>query len=235
MQAKSDSARWAGVNATVTREFITKTVKEIFDLHTEPNSIYRVLGDGHTELASLQKQIKKAVNEDASSLGVRVEDIGDGRVRCYFVHVRGDTDERTQEQLDAKQELEGRINGILDHAAEIDASVARALGKSHGNDGFNAGHSRYESLNDAEVERALELARKRYKMSDAELRELNRLLQFNSRETEGEFATEVYQGLGGPEKTLEFYAAMSIDGTGGDATQTRLDEVRDLQQVMGYT
>ncbi|WP_439940609.1 hypothetical protein [Streptomyces sp. BBFR115] len=235
LQAKSDAAQWAGVNATVTREFIAKTAKEIADLHTEANSVYQVLDDGHTELVSLQKQITNAVHKDASNLGVRVEDIGGGKVRCFFQHIRGDSDERTQEQLDARQELENRINDILSHAAEIDDSVARALAKSHGNDAHNAGHSAYESLNDAEAERAVELARKGDEMSDAELRELNRLLRFNSREKDGEFATQFYQGLGGPEKTLQFYAEMSVDGTGADATKTRLDEVRDLQKVMGYT
>ncbi|MFF7977138.1 hypothetical protein [Streptomyces sp. NPDC007905] len=235
MQAKSDSARWAGVNATVTREFVTKTAKEISDLHTEANSIYQVLDDGHTELLSLQKQMKTAVQDDAPKQGIRVEDIGDGKVRCFFPHVRGDSDERTQEQLDGKQALEDRINQILAHAAEIDASVARALAQSHGNDRHNAGHSKYESLNDAEVERAVELAHKGKKMSDAELRELNELLCFNSIEQDGEFATEFYQGLGGPEKTLQFYAEMSIDGTDADATKTRLNEVRDLQKAMGYT
>ncbi|MEU3982294.1 DUF6571 family protein [Streptomyces sp. NPDC026672] len=235
MQSKSDTARWAGVNATVTREFITRTTKEISDLHAEADSIYQVLDDGHTELASLQKQIKQAVNVDAGTLGVRVEDIGDGKVRCFFPHVRGDTDERTQEQLDSRQELEGRINRLLAHAAEIDSSVARALAKSHGGDAHNAGHSRYESLNDAEVERALEIARKGDKMSDAELRELDGLLRFNSGEKDGEFATEFYQGLGGPEKALQFYAEMSIDGTDAQATKTRLDAVQDLQKVMGYT
>ncbi|MEU2227286.1 DUF6571 family protein [Streptomyces sp. NPDC018347] len=235
LQAKSDSARWAGVNATVTREFVTKTAKEISDLHTEANSIYQVLEDGHTELESLQKQMKTAVHDDAAELGIRVEDIGGGKVRCFFPHVRGDTDERTQDQLDKRRELEDRINAILAHAAEIDASVARALAKSHGSDPYNAGHSTYESLNDAEAERATELARKGDKMSDAELRELNELLRFNSREKDGEFATEFYQGLGGPEKTLQFYAAMSIDGTGGDASKTRLDAVQDLQKYMGYT
>ncbi|WEO94938.1 DUF6571 family protein [Streptomyces sp. FXJ1.172] len=235
MQAKSDSAKWAGVNAAVTREFIAKTAKEISDLHTEANSIYQVLEDGHTELEALQRQIRTTVQVDAPNLGVRVEDIGDGKVRCFFPHVRGDSDERTQEQLDQRQALESRINGILAHAAEIDGSVARALTKSHGNDPYNAGHSTYESLNDAEVERALELARKGDKMSDAELRELNQLLRFNSRERDGEFATEFYEGLGGPDKALQFYAKMSIDGTDADATKTRLDEVRDLQKVMGYT
>ncbi|MFD7408348.1 hypothetical protein ACFV7R_38140 [Streptomyces sp. NPDC059866] len=235
MQAKSDTAQWAGVNATVTREFIAKTAKEISDLHTEANSIYQVLDDGHTELVALQKQVKQAVEGDAANLGVRVEDLGDGNVRCFFPHIRGDTDERTQEQLNAKQELENRIKRILSHAAEIDSTVARALAKSHGNDAHNVGHSKYESLNDAEVERALELARKGDEMSDAELRELNRLLQFNSSEKDGEFATEFYQGLGGPEKALEFYAAMSIDGTDSEATKTRLNAVQDLQKVMGYT
>jgi hypothetical protein len=235
MQAKSDKARWAGVNATVTREFIAKTTKEVSDLHTEANSVYQVLDDGHRELVSLQKQLHTAVNHDANGLGVRVEDIGGGKVRCFFPHVRGDTDERTQEQLDSRQQLESRINDILSRADELDTSVARALAKSHGNDAHNAGYSKYESLNDAEVERALELARRGDKMSDAELTELNRLLRFNSREKNGEFATEFYQGLGGPEKALQFYAGMSIDGTDADATKTRLNEVRDLQKVMGYT
>lgn len=234
MQAKSDAARWAGVNATVTREFVAKTAKEIADLHTEANSIYQVLDDAHTELAALQKQIRTAVQADAPGLGIRVEDIGDGKVRCFFPHVRGDTDERTQEQLDARQELEGRINGLLAHAAEIDASVARALRKSHGSDPRNAGHSAYESLNDAQAERALELAHKGDKMTDQELAELNRLIRFNGREKDGEFATEFYQGLGGPEKTLQFYAEMSIDGTDAHASKVRLDGVRDLQKNMGF-
>ena len=234
MQAKSDSAQWAGVNATVTRDFIAKTAKEVSDLHAEANSIYQVLADGHPELVSLQKQVKDAAGKDASALGVRVNDIGDGKVVCIFPHIRGDTDERTQEQLDAKRELENRINGILSHAAEIDASVARALGKSHGGDAHNAGHSTYESLNDAQAERALELARKGDKMSDAELQEFNRLMRFNGREKDGEFATEFYQGLGGPEKTLEFYAEMSVDGTNPDASKVRLNAMKDLQQNMGF-
>ncbi|WP_329552641.1 DUF6571 family protein [Streptomyces sp. NBC_00696] len=234
MQAKSDSAQWAGVNATVTREFIAKTAKEVSDLHAEANSIYQVLADGHPELVSLQKQVKDAAGKDASALGVRVNDIGDGKVVCIFPHIRGDTDERTQEQLDAKRELENRINRILSHAAEIDASVARALRMSHGDDAHNAGHSTYESLNDAQAERALELARKGDKMSDAELQEFNRLMRFNGREKDGEFATEFYKGLGGPEKTLEFYAEMSIDGTDPDASKVRLNAMKDLQQNMGF-
>ncbi|MFF7332967.1 hypothetical protein [Streptomyces sp. NPDC008150] len=84
------------------------------------------------------------------------------------------------------------------------------------------------------MERALELARKGDKMTDAELKELNTLLRYNSGEKDGEFSTEFYQGLGGPEKALQFYAGMSEQGTSPGTAKTRLDEVRDLQKYMGY-
>ncbi len=71
-------------------------------------------------------------------------------------------------------------------------------------------------------------------MSDRELAELNRLLRHNGRERDGEFATEFFEGLGGPRQTLEFYAALSSDGTGQDASKTRLAAVQDLQKYMGH-
>jgi hypothetical protein len=233
MKAKADKARWAGENATVTRSFVDKTAKEFKDLHAEADSICHVLEDAHTELVKIQTSVKKAVEVDAVGLGMTVQDIGGGKVRCFFTHVRGDTDQHTQDQLDAKQELESRINRHLSHAAEIDASAARALGKSTGNDAHNAGHATYASLNDAQAERALELAKKGPSMSDKELAEFNQLIKWNGSEKDGDFATQFYEGLGGPEKTLEFYAAMSIDGTDADATKTRLAAVAELQRNMG--
>ncbi|MEU3087526.1 DUF6571 family protein [Streptomyces massasporeus] len=231
MKAKSEKARWAGANATVTRGFVTKTTKEISDLHTEANSIYQVLSDAHTEFAALQKQIKTAVQADAPTLGVRVEDIGDGKVRCYFKHIRGDTDERTQDQLDAKQELEGRINRLIAHATEIDASVARALRKSHGSDPYNAGHSSYKSLDDAQSERAAELAKLGPKMTDKQFTELNSIMRWNAKDAD--FSTAFYKSLGGPEETLDFYGRMALEGTQGDENRERLALTRQLQRNMG--
>lgn len=230
LKAKSDTARWAGVNASVTREFVTKTAKEIDDLHTEANSIYQVLDDAHTELLSLQKQIRTAIQVDAQNLGVRVDDIGGGQVRCFFVHIRGDTDERTQEQLDAKQELENRINRLLAHASEIDASVARALRKSHGNDPHNAGHSSYESLDEAQAERAAELAKRGPEMTDKQFTELNSIMKYNAKDAD--FSTTFYKSLGGPKDALEFYGRMALDGTAG-SDKARLDLTKQFQHNMG--
>ncbi|MCX5171223.1 hypothetical protein OG616_24810 [Streptomyces antibioticus] len=230
MRAKSDAARWAGANASVTREFVTKTTKEISDLHSEASTIHSLLSDGHTELVALQKKIRAAVQQEAPGLGVRVEDIGGGKVRCYFAHVRGDTDERTQEERDSKQELEDRINRLVAHASEIDSSLARALAKSHGGDKHNAGHRSYESLDDAQAERAAELAKLGPEMSDKQYMELNSIMKFNARDAD--FSTDFYKSLGGPKEALEFYGRMSLDGTMGD-NKERLALTRQLQRNMG--
>ena len=231
MKAKSDKARWAGVNATVTRDFVNKTTKEIADLHTEANSIYQVLEDAHTELASLQKQIK-AAHQEVRNRGIRVDDYGDGTVRCVYPHDRTTGDAHTQEEIEARQELEGRISRILSHAWEIDASVARALRKSHGGDPNNAGHSSYTSLDDAQAERAAELAKLGPKMSDKQYMELNSIMRFNSKDAD--FSTDFYKSLGGPKQALEFYGHMSLDGTQGD-NKARLALTRQLQRNMGIT
>lgn len=229
MKAKSDKARWAGVNATVTRGFVTKTAKEIADLHTEADSIYRVLDDAHRELNSLQKQIKVAHGE-VLKRGIRVDDYDDGTVRCVYPHIRGDTDVQTQEENEARVELEARISRILSHASEIDASVARALRKSHGNDPHNAGHSSYTSLDKAQVERAAELAKLGPKMTDKQFTELNSIMKWNAKDAD--FSTAFYKSLGGPEKSLEFYGRISLDGTEGDDKE-RLALTRQLQRNMG--
>ncbi|MFE4535132.1 hypothetical protein ACFRKB_08610 [Streptomyces scopuliridis] len=228
--AKSDSARWAGVNATVTREFVGKTVKEFTDAHAQAESIWKLLDDAHSELLKIQKSMKTAVEVDAPAMGVRIEDIGGGAVRWFFPHVRGDTDERTQEQRDAAQALADRIAGLIAHATEIDSSVTRALGKAHGGDVHNFGHSNYTSLDDAQVERQLELAALGPKMTDAQLAEFNSHMKYNAKDPD--FTTAFYQGLGGPEATLEFYGRMSIDGTGGD-DKARLALTQELQRTMG--
>ncbi|MFH9861716.1 hypothetical protein [Streptomyces sp. NPDC017202] len=229
MLAKSDAARWAGVNATVTRGFVAETAKEVADLHAEASSIHRVLDDAHTELVSLQKQIR-AAQADVQKWGISVQDYGDGTLHCVYPHVRGDTDVHTKEENEARDELEGRINRILAHASEVDASVTRALNKSHGNDDHNAGHSSYESLDDAQAERASELAKLGPKMTDKQYMELNSIMRFNARDSD--FSTDFYKSLGGPKDALEFYGRMSLDGTAGDDKE-RLALTRQLQKNMG--
>ncbi|MER5844317.1 DUF6571 family protein [Streptomyces prasinus] len=234
LKKKSDRARWEGVNAGVTREFVNKTAKEFADLHTEATSVFQVLDDAHRELQALQKSVRTLTNE-AKDKGYTVQDNHDGTV-SVGVQPASDPDAKDGKD-DTKQDRQHYADAITKKVAradDINASAELALRRAHGNDPYNAGHAKYGSLNDAQVERALELAKRREDMTDRELAELNRLLRHNGREKDGEFATEFFEGLGGPRQTLEFYAAMSIDGTGEDASKTRLAGVQDLQRYMGH-
>ncbi|WP_328659560.1 DUF6571 family protein [Streptomyces sp. NBC_00334] len=231
LKRKSDHARWEGVNAGVTRDFVNATADEFTDLHVEANAVYKVLEDAHQELEALQASVR-TLTAEAEDRGYVVHDNGDGTASVHIPVAPGlPRDDKDREE---RQRYASAITGKIAHANDIDASTKLALARSHGNDPYNAGHASYDSLNDAQVERALELAMKREGMTDRELAELNRLLRHNGRERDGEFATEFFEGLGGPRQTLEFYGALSIDGTSEDAYKTRLAGVQDLQRYMGH-
>ncbi|WUG01614.1 hypothetical protein OG803_19710 [Streptomyces sp. NBC_00467] len=230
LMTKANSARWAGENATVTRAFVRKTAKQFEDAYAEAKSIWTLLDDAHVELSKLQKNMKVAIDIDAPRLGVKIEDIGGGAVRWVFPHVRGDSDERTQEQLDAAQALADRITGLVAHAMEIDASMNRALGRTNKNSPHDFSSNNYASLDEAETARALELAKLGPKMSDKHFTELNSIMKYNAKDPD--FANAFYKGLGGPRQALEFFGRMSIDSARGEKEE-RLGLTKELQRNMG--
>lgn len=229
LEAKSESARWAGANATVTRGFVKKTVKECADLHTEADSVYQILDDAHTELVSLQRGLK-TLADNAQAKRYLITDKGDTTV--YVSEYVGPGEPSKDDAKEEMRDFADRISAKVGRANDVDQSVKSALARAHGGDRYNAGHADYGSLDEAQAARALELARKGKHMTDAELKEFNRLMKYNGSEKGGEFATDFYQGLGGPKKTLEFYGTMSLDGTAGD-DKSRLALTRDLQRSMG--
>jgi hypothetical protein len=154
---KSQGARWAGLNADVTREFVGKTAKEFADLHKEASSIWSVLDDAHSQLTEIQSSVRSTVAQ-AQEAGLRLSDNDDGTVRFFHPHTPGDNGARTQAELDTQQEYANRVNRKLARAAEIDGIVKSALAKSHGKDAYDAGHSSYHSLAEVQADRATEIA-----------------------------------------------------------------------------
>jgi hypothetical protein len=230
MQKKARAAQWEGVNSDVTRPFIDKTAKEIGDLHSEGDSIYQVLDDAHRELLQLQRSVRQLVT-DAKNNGFIVRD--NGNCTVTVIEYLGAGEPSKEGATEKAQHYADQISTKVGHADEIDQSVKLALTRAHGDDPNNAGYKKYGSLNDAQAERAAELAKKGDKMSDTELAEFNRIMKYNGREPDGEFSTKFFQKLGGPEKTLDFYAQMATDGTESDAGKTRLNEVKELQVNLG--
>ncbi|MGW2746813.1 hypothetical protein [Streptomyces sp. NPDC001450] len=178
---KSEGARWKGINADVTREFVRKTAKEFADLQAEAESIAAVLADAHAELTTYQKQAKSLT--DAARKGnpahvppdpaLFVTDGPGGTVRVMEAMCTPDgPNQRTKEYI---QWYADTLTGIVQHAAEVDAAAVRALRKSHGNDPHNAGHAKYTSLDGVQLPRAEELAALGGKADTKQRAELKRL------------------------------------------------------------
>ncbi|MCK1823634.1 hypothetical protein MTQ10_29645 [Streptomyces sp. XM83C] len=157
LKVKSDTARWAGINASVTREFVDKTIKECNDLHSEARSIYNVLSDAYQELTDLQHKAK-LLEEQAREHAFAIVPGEHGSVKVMPVMCTADGKEGDTK---AKQEMQWYADTLTDlvrHAGEIDAAVVRALTRSHGNDPYNAGHATYTSLDEDMLPRAQKLA-----------------------------------------------------------------------------
>ncbi|MEU3775967.1 hypothetical protein AB0F11_22660 [Streptomyces sp. NPDC032472] len=181
---KSEAARWEGVNATVTRDFVRSAAKEVADLQREAASIHLVLADTHAELTQIQKQAKALAEEarqgDPSHLpdpdmGLLVSDAGGGKVRVEpsMCDVKGPS-RRTQDMVRWYAET---LTALVSHAAEVDAAATRALRASHGADPYNAGHAEYTSLDQDQLPRAMKLAALGKEAKPAQQAELRRLWQ----------------------------------------------------------
>jgi hypothetical protein len=143
------------VNATVTREFVTKTAKEIADLHQEARSIWSVLDDAHAELEGLQRRAK-SLSEAAGKAGFLVVGAADGTVEVMEAQCTVDgTGQKTKDLL---QWYADTLTSLISHATEVDAALTRALRASHGGDPYNAGHATYTSLDEDMYPRAEKLA-----------------------------------------------------------------------------
>ncbi|MBC3992392.1 hypothetical protein H8N00_26650 [Streptomyces sp. AC563] len=236
MVRQSDAARWEGVNAGVTRPFIRTTAAEFRDAHAQAKSIWSMLRDAHQDLTAVQKALRKAVDVDAKKHSIQVSGGAGSTVICQYVDRSGEKTKLKPEQVEYLKALEEQINHLLVQANEIDDSVSRALGRIHGGDSHNFGHAKYDTLDDAQRERTVQLAKKSLslhekgeELSTKELAEFRTLLQGSAKDPE--FAVEFYREMGAKD-ALRFQAQLSIDASSGD-DKTRLELAQSIQKDMG--
>ncbi|MEV5689337.1 hypothetical protein AB0L68_40230 [Streptomyces sp. NPDC052164] len=188
----SDAAKWEGVNATVTKDFVRGTAKEFLDLHAEAQSIHRVLEDAHAELTHIQKQVislaEQAKGGDATEHAPPAPlmvSVGYGGV-VRVTELRCTPEPASQRTKDLMQWYADTITGLVAHAAEIDSATTRALKASHGGDPLNAGHAAYTSLDEDQLPRAMNLASLGGKATEPQRGELRRLWESLSPAARGE-------------------------------------------------
>ncbi|MEU5538510.1 hypothetical protein [Streptomyces sp. NPDC020362] len=129
LKAKAMKAQWAGINATVTREFVAKTADEFTDAHTQAQSIANILRDTREELITYRTHLQETI-EDARKRNLTVVDDGCGMFHVQMiVHpdraAKGTT---VPEHTETDEELlRDDVQRILSKATESDSSAARVL------------------------------------------------------------------------------------------------------------
>ncbi|MEU8616980.1 hypothetical protein [Streptomyces sp. NPDC048623] len=241
MTAKSDKADWRGVNADVTKPFITKTAKEFADAAAAAKGMHQILSDGHSAIKVARDALKAVVEEEAPAAGMHVD--GNGKVSVvdplanHYREYHNDPEyEGAVRREEARMKaLQQRIDRLVEDAADADDSLARAL-RANNTDDHDFRAPTYRSLDQEQAARAAALLKQTTgeggtARNVAALHELEDLLDDNRNDKE--FAVAFYRGLGA-EGTLQSYAKLSLDSTGlAPVGQDRVALVAGIQGDMG--
>ncbi|MFD5322589.1 DUF6571 family protein [Streptomyces sp. NPDC127092] len=134
MTSKAGKSTWRGENASVTKEFVTKTAKEFGDAVTEAESVRDLLQDAYTLLKTAQDDLKTTYENPPPGITIYPNGVLSHRVHPDRRSKDSTEPVATEAQFEA---LRGKIEGILKRAAEADELCAwglRALIKNHPND-----------------------------------------------------------------------------------------------------
>ncbi|MFI9117802.1 hypothetical protein ACIGW0_00075 [Streptomyces bikiniensis] len=229
LKAKADRAEWAGVNAAVSRQFISKTAGEFADALAQATSIRDILRDTRDELVQYRAELNRAIDRGwEKKLSVVGERGGGFRV---FVNVHPEPPNSEQAVKDLRDELQG----ILTKAATSDSTASRVLRAIAEQADYGFSGVSYKDRDSAAgaMQRAddlAKLAKDPEKMSDAQLREFNATLAkykddqlFSAR-----FATQL-----GAEGTLRFWTEMSDIHMG--ARDGELKRMEEFQKNLSMT
>ena len=121
LKAKANKANWAGVNATVSREFISKTAGEFSDAVSQATTIRDILRDTRNELIQYRDDLNEAIDrgwdKHLSTYGTQ------GGGFSILVNVHPEPADSRQ----AAETLRAELQGILEKATTSDETAAQLL------------------------------------------------------------------------------------------------------------
>ena len=239
LKGKADKADWAGTNATVTRDFITKTSAEFKDAHSQAQSIYNILNDAKTELEGYKKSLNDRIDRGVKEHNLTVTDNGDSFTVTMNVHPDRSSNpdalpENSQADVDA---LRDDIQTILTNATTSDTSAADALKAIVNSTPYGFADVSYADRDSAakalsEAKRLAELAKDPGDLSPEEFDELNEgLARYNSDDLFSErFATTL-----GPEGVLKFWRGINDFHASSELEFERGDQYAEMQKNLSLT
>jgi hypothetical protein len=238
LKSKADKANWVGVNASVSREFITKTAAEFADAHTQANSITKILSDTRGELIGYRTQLNEAIARGAQQ-SLTVIDTGEGTFTVtgntrpdWASDPSGKTGAADQKAVNALRE---EIEGILTKATQSDNSAAKALRLIVDQASYGFSDASYSDRDSAAkavaaAEKLAKMAKKPSDMSLSDIANFNRAME--KYKADPLFAEQFAKDLGA-KGTLQFWTEMTSAHAG--ARGPELETMKSLQQNLGLT
>lgn len=239
LKGKADKANWSGANATVTREFITKTASEFSDAHSQAQSVHNILNDVKTELEGYKKKLNERIDRGIREHNLTVTDNGDSFTVTMNVHPdrSSDPDSLPDNSPGDAEALRNDIQTILTDATTSDTTAAEALKAIANSQQYGFADVSYADRDEAatalrEAKRMAALAKDPKDLSKEEFDDLNAgLAKYKDDDLFSErFATDL-----GAEGTLKFWATINDPRDAGQLGQDRVDKYGELQQNLSLT
>ncbi|GGY72225.1 hypothetical protein GCM10010300_14410 [Streptomyces olivaceoviridis] len=238
LKAKADKATWAGLNATVSREFIAKTAAEFADAHTQADSITKILSDTRGELISFRTQLNDAIKR-ANDKNLTVIDNHDGTFSVmgntrpdWTSDPSGNTGATDQKVVDA---FRNEIQGILSKATESDNSAAKVLRLLVDQAEYGFSDASYGDRDEAvkAVAAAEKLAKMAKHPDDMSLDDIAAFTREMAKYHDDPLFAERFATRLGAKGTLQFWADMAYSHAG--ARGSELQAMKDLQSNLSLT
>ncbi|WP_393079468.1 hypothetical protein [Streptomyces sp. LN704] len=238
LKGKADKANWSGVNATVTREFVDRTVAEFADAHTQADSVTKILSDTRGELVGYRTQLNDVIKR-ANDEHMTVVDTGDGTFAVtgnarpdWASDPSGNTSATDQKKVEAFRD---EIKGILTKATQSDNSAAKVLTLLVDQAEFGFADASYANRDEAAkaVAAAEKLTRMAGKPDDMSLDDIATFNRMMERYRDDPLFTERFATGLGAKGALQFWTEMTHAHAG--ARGSELETMKDLQSNLSLT
>ncbi|MFF8592650.1 hypothetical protein ACF061_14595 [Streptomyces sp. NPDC015220] len=238
LKAKADKAKWAGINATVSREFIARTVAEFADAHTQADSITKILSDTRGELIGYRTQLNDAIKR-ANDHDLTVTDNHDGTFAVmgntrpdWASDPSGKTGATDQKVVEA---FRVEIEGILSGATQSDNSAAQALRLLVDQAEYGFADASYADRDEAAkaVAAAEELAKMAKDPAGMSLDEIAAFDRTMGKYHDDPLFAEQFAKRLGAKGTLQFWTEMTQAHAGAKGSE--LETMKSLQTNLGLT
>ncbi|GAA2779584.1 hypothetical protein RMN57_05825 [Kitasatospora sp. CM 4170] len=221
---------WTGPSSEAAASSLTRTRDQIHAAFEEASAIARTLREAHDELAAAKKDLQTAV-QHAADQGLTVD--GEGSVHwppATDPADKKDPDYAKSHQANAQAAADA-IGKAIERATEADTAAASALAGDTGSDSSTFNGNPVGSLAEAEAKQASQILSLGSKATDAQLAQLQTLLQHHSGDSR--FAAAFYGGQD-PATFLASYGAMAQSGDFSDSA-ARKASIKGIQDGLGLT